>query len=241
VNGLGASGAFTITFDDGSLSQLEQGYPVLEALDVRGVLFFVTGLAGGSFEGERLLTIAELHELSAAGWEIGSHTVSHPHLARHGETRLEPTALRAELRDSRRWLREHGFDASSFAYPYGRYNDEVERVAGRYYRYVRTTADGLNPISERNVRLGSYNLCGRKVDRWRRAVDAAAASSRWVIGVVHHVAAPAESIPPDDASSWITAGQLEACVRYALDAGLRSCTFEDVHAACGAGAIGGVQ
>jgi peptidoglycan/xylan/chitin deacetylase (PgdA/CDA1 family) len=241
VNGLGASGAFTVTFDDGSLSQLEHGYRVLRALDVRGVLFFVTGLAGSAFRGERLLTVAELRELSAVGWEIGSHTVSHPHLARHGKTQLGPTALRAELRDSKRWLREHGFDAHSFAYPYGRYSDEVERMASSYYRYVRTTADGLNPISERNERLGSYNLCGRKVDRWRRAVDAAATSSQWVIGVVHHVAALPESIPPDDESSWITADQLEECVRYAVDAGLSACTFEDVHAACGAARTEGIR
>ena len=224
------TGAFSITFDDGSRSQLERGLPLLDALGVRGVLFFVTGLAGQRFEGERLITAAELDELAAAGWEIGSHTVSHRHLARNGETRLKPEELRAELRDSRRWLRERGFPACSFAYPYGRTNVEVEAMASRYYRYVRTTADGLNPICARNARLGSYNLCGRKVRRWKRAVDDAAASGQWAIGVVHHIAASAAGIPPDDDSSWIGEEQLTECVRHALDAGLAACTFEEVGA-----------
>jgi peptidoglycan/xylan/chitin deacetylase (PgdA/CDA1 family) len=224
------TGAFSITFDDGSRSQLERGLPVLEALGVQGVLFFVTGLAGQRFEGERLLTAAGLDELAAAGWEIGSHTVSHRHLVKNGETRLGPQELRAELRDSRRWLREHGFPARSFAYPYGRTNAEVEALASRYYRYVRTTADGLNPICGRNARLGSYNLCGRKVNRWKRAVDAAAASGQWAIGVVHHIAESATGIPPDDDSNWIGADQLTECVRHAHDAGLTACTFEEVGA-----------
>lgn len=222
-------GVFTITFDDGSRSQLERGYPVLESLGVPGVLFFVTGRAGRRFAGERLLRAAELRELASAGWEIGSHTVSHPRLAKDGETRLSPEALTSELADSRRWLRDLGFPARSFAYPYGRYNAEVERAAARFYRHIRTTADGLNRISGRNARLGSYNLCDRKVARWKRAIDTAAETGQWAIGVVHHVAATTDEIPPDDEANWIGSEHLAECVEYALGAGLAGHTFEEVH------------
>lgn len=227
-------GVFTITFDDGSRSQLELGLPVLAAYGVPGVLFFITGLAGRVFEGERLLELRDLRALAAGGWEIGSHTVSHPHLARHGATRLTPAHLQAELRDSRRWLRSHGFEARSFAYPYGRFNADVERAAASIYRYVRTTADGLNEPCDGSSRLASYDLCGRKLGRFKRAADEAAATGSWLIGVVHHVAPSADRIPPADASSWIGAEQLSEAVRHALAAGLEPRTFDEVHAACAA-------
>ena len=229
-------GVFTITFDDGSRSQLELGYPVLASHGVPAVLFFITGLAGRPFEGERLLELGDLRTLEAAGWEIGSHTVSHPHLARHGETRLPRDRLDAELRESRRWLRSHGFEGRSFAYPYGRFNEEVERAAASVYRYVRTTADGLNPPCGSSPRLGSYNLCGRKLERFKRAADEAAATGAWLIGVVHHVAPSADRIPAADESSWIAADQLSEAVDHALAAGLEPHTFNEVHAACAAGA-----
>jgi peptidoglycan/xylan/chitin deacetylase (PgdA/CDA1 family) len=227
-----ATGVFSISFDDGSRSQLELGLPVLAGHGVPGVLFFITGLAGQRFEGERLLELRDLHRLAAAGWEIGSHTVSHPRLARRGETRLTPARLQRELSDSRRWLRSRGFEARSFAYPYGRYNAEIERAAASVYRYVRTTADGLNEPCDRARRLGSYNLCGRKLERFKRAVDEAALTGAWLIGVAHHVAPSADRIPSGDASSWIGAEQLSEAIRHALAAGLEPRTFDEVHAAC---------
>jgi peptidoglycan/xylan/chitin deacetylase (PgdA/CDA1 family) len=222
------SGAFTITFDDASLSQFELGLPVLARHGVPGVVFVATGLVGGFFDGERILTLDQLRQLDAAGWELGSHTVTHAKLAKDGVLQVSRDDLEHELADSRRWLAEHGFDAMSFAYPYGRYNDEVEERAVRYYRYVRTTADGLNPVCTAHSRLGSYNVCQRKVPHFKRAVDEAARQGAWAIGVVHHVAAEAAVIPPDDEKFWIAAAALEECVEYALASGLAPATFRDL-------------
>lgn len=63
----------------------------------------------------------ELRELQAAGWEIGSHTCSHPHL-----TTLADGDLRYELVTARK-VCEHelGEECLSIAYPYG---DDDERV-----------------------------------------------------------------------------------------------------------------
>jgi peptidoglycan/xylan/chitin deacetylase (PgdA/CDA1 family) len=224
------SGAFTITFDDASLSQLDLGFPVLARHDVPGVVFIPTGFVGGFFRGEPILTLGELRALAEAGWELGSHTVTHVRLAKDGELQVTADRLERELVASKSWLAEHGFDAIAFAYPYGRYNDEVEEHAARHYRYMRTTADGLNPVVAAHTRLASYNLCQSKVSRFKRAVDEAARRGAWVIGVVHHVTADPALIPGDDERSWIAAPALEDCVAHAIGAGLSPAAFRDIRA-----------
>jgi peptidoglycan/xylan/chitin deacetylase (PgdA/CDA1 family) len=221
-------GLVTLTFDDASRSQLERGLPVLERSGVKGVLFVPTGLLGTWFEREPLLTLSGVGELAAAGWEVGSHTVSHTRLAKDGRTLVPPSDLEAELRDSRAFLRARGFPAVSLAYPYGRFNGEVEALAGRLYRYVRTTADGLNPIAARNPRVYAFTLNEERIRRWRRAAARAAQGGSWLVGTVHHVARSASEIPPDDRRSWITEAGLEECVTSALDAGLAPRTFRQV-------------
>jgi peptidoglycan/xylan/chitin deacetylase (PgdA/CDA1 family) len=227
------SGIFTLSFDDASYSQLEFGFPVLKRNRMSGVVFVPTGLVGGSFMGEPVMPLSELRVLARTGWEIGSHTVTHARLAdREGRLRLSRPELEAELTQSKRWLAENGFDAIAFAYPYGRYNEEIEMLAERDYRYIRTTADGVNPIAASNSRMWSYNLCERKVPRWKRAVDEAAQTKTWVIGVAHHIAASVDAIPLEDEANWITCESLEDCLHYALDAGLSCRTFAQVRAAC---------
>ncbi|MGB9590837.1 MAG: polysaccharide deacetylase family protein, partial [Candidatus Hydrothermia bacterium] len=67
----------------------------------------------------------ELRVLAARGWEIGSHTMSHPDL-----TRLGKEALRAELIDSREKLEDIlGRRVRFIAYPFGRFNEGVKGAA----------------------------------------------------------------------------------------------------------------
>jgi peptidoglycan/xylan/chitin deacetylase (PgdA/CDA1 family) len=130
-----------VTFDDGFRSTYEQAYPVLRSLGVPATIFVVTNFVGaqtpmhwpgiGQFLGtrdERELTSVsweELRELQARGWEIGSHTCSHPHL-----TECDDSTLWPELRRSRSTCeRELGQACLSLAYPFGDLDVRVERAA----------------------------------------------------------------------------------------------------------------
>ena len=106
-----------ITFDDAYRSTLEQGLPVLAGHDVPATVYAPTGFVGSgapmSWPGieqwtdgpysEELLCLGwdGLAELAAAGWEVGSHTRSHPHL-----TQTDDAALAAELAGSRELIAE---------------------------------------------------------------------------------------------------------------------------------------
>jgi peptidoglycan/xylan/chitin deacetylase (PgdA/CDA1 family) len=69
----------------------------------------------------------ELRGLADGGWEIGSHTCSHPRL-----TQIDDDALERELTVSREVCAERmGRPCESIAYPYGDHDDRVVEATGR--------------------------------------------------------------------------------------------------------------
>jgi peptidoglycan/xylan/chitin deacetylase (PgdA/CDA1 family) len=133
--------AFAVTFDDAYRSVLERAYPIMESLGVPGTVFVPTDFAerpgpmrwpgidqwiGGPHEDElHALGWEELRRLVSAGWEVGSHTCSHPHL-----TQLDDAALERELVDSRAVCSEElGEPCRSVAYPYGDVDSRVVQAA----------------------------------------------------------------------------------------------------------------
>ena len=143
--------AFAVTFDDGFRSVYERAFPLLLELGVPGTLFACSEFVGSPeplrVGLERWLDTphrdelaaaswAQLRALADAGWEIGSHTRSHPHL-----TQIDAESLRQELHDSRREL-ESGLarPCRSLAYPYADVDARVvEAAAGAGYSAAATT------------------------------------------------------------------------------------------------------
>jgi peptidoglycan/xylan/chitin deacetylase (PgdA/CDA1 family) len=120
-----------VTFDDAYRSVLELGLPILDRLGVPGTVFVPTAFAGseapmawpgidGWIDGPHRhelvpMSWEELRGLRSRGWEVGSHTVSHPRLTALGDADLE-----RELRESRAACEEAmGAGCASIAYPYG--------------------------------------------------------------------------------------------------------------------------
>jgi peptidoglycan/xylan/chitin deacetylase (PgdA/CDA1 family) len=133
--------SFHVTFDD-AYRNIGAAVPVLEELGIHASVFVCTALAreGRQFrvpelEGrvgdaaEELVTMPweSLRELAARGFEIGSHTVSHPHL-----TELTEQELRHELVGSREEVEaELGRPCRFLAYPYGANDARVRKAARR--------------------------------------------------------------------------------------------------------------
>jgi peptidoglycan/xylan/chitin deacetylase (PgdA/CDA1 family) len=132
-----------VTFDDGFRSVFEHGFPVLARLGVPATIFVVTDLLSGRSpmtwpgidrwlggpDADELMPVSwdELRQLADAGWEIGSHSCTHPHL-----TRCDDAALERELRASRERCEERlGRPCRSLAYPFGDVDDRVVRAAAQ--------------------------------------------------------------------------------------------------------------
>lgn len=119
-----AEGRFAaVTFDDGIGSALEHGLPALEELGAPGTMFPRLDLLGVRGRvGER-----DLADLAARGWEVGSHTLTHPVL-----TEVDDETLERELAGSRVELeRLTGRPCVSIAYPTGRTDARVVAAAAR--------------------------------------------------------------------------------------------------------------
>jgi len=132
-----------VTFDDAFASVARHGAPVLARLGVPATLFVPTdhvdagGLLqwpgidrwrGGPWEQElEAMSWAEVAALQRSGWEIGSHTGSHPHL-----TTVDDGALDAELVRSKAACEQRLEGAcTAIAYPYGDVDARVATAAAR--------------------------------------------------------------------------------------------------------------
>jgi peptidoglycan/xylan/chitin deacetylase (PgdA/CDA1 family) len=145
------------TFDDAHRSVLELAYPILSAAGWPGTVFVPTdyctalrpldwpGLGrwrGGEWDHELMcMSWQELERLAGDGWEIGSHTCSHPRLSSlpAAEITHELEASRAEI--ERRLDRP----CETLAYPYSDYDQRVVRAARAAGYRLAATAPTTRP------------------------------------------------------------------------------------------------
>jgi peptidoglycan/xylan/chitin deacetylase (PgdA/CDA1 family) len=178
VHGGSGGRLFAVTFDDAYRSVERNALPLLSRLGVPGTVFAPTAYIGseepmgwpgidGWLDGPHASELVpmswpELAELAEAGWEIGSHTRTHPRL-----TELEDEAMGDELRGSREECeRRLGRPCRSLAYPYGAHDRRVIEAARRAgYSAACTLPARLHAASPlRWPRVGIYLVDAK---RWR--------------------------------------------------------------------------
>jgi peptidoglycan/xylan/chitin deacetylase (PgdA/CDA1 family) len=172
ATGNNASKAVAVTFDDGYRSVYDLAFPILEDLGLPGTVFVPAAHVGQShpmswpgierwvgtpYEGELdCMSWDQLRELADHGWEVGSHTLSHPRLPE-----LDDATLQRELTESREICADQmGKPCGTLAYPYGA-DDERVRVATRDAGYEAAAVLRLGEPSRFSwPRVGIYNLDG---------------------------------------------------------------------------------
>ena len=129
-----AENPVVISFDDGLQSQYVGARPMLDHLGWPGVLNLELDHLD---QGE--LTDKQVSDLVDAGWELDSHTFSHPDLTQAG------VDLDREIADSRTELQQKfGVAVDFFCYPAGAYDDTViQAVQDAGYLGATTTNEGL--------------------------------------------------------------------------------------------------
>jgi GT2 family glycosyltransferase/peptidoglycan/xylan/chitin deacetylase (PgdA/CDA1 family) len=139
-----------VSFDDAYADIAEYALPVLRTFGFRALVFVVTGRIGGTndwdeapdFGAQRLLTDDEIRRWADHGTEFGAHSRSHANL-----TTLPEEELENEIAGSRDDLADLlGTRVTSFAYPYGRYDDVVRRHVASAFDVAFTADKGLNTL-----------------------------------------------------------------------------------------------
>jgi peptidoglycan/xylan/chitin deacetylase (PgdA/CDA1 family) len=140
--------SIVITFDDGFESIYTVAFPILARYGFSATVFLVAGYCGGSNNWPHqpqailhhpLLTWAQVREMDGQGIEFGAHTMNHPWL-----DQLTPGEIEYEVLSSKAQIEEQiGHPIDLFAYPYGRYNEEVRTIVGRAYAGACSTRLGM--------------------------------------------------------------------------------------------------
>lgn len=175
------SDRFAVTFDDGYLSVYQHAYPALCERQMKATVYVVVDSIGGLNDWDRkagdqsepMMSAEQIKEMSDAGFEIGSHTLTHPHL-----TELNDDELKREVIESKRRLEDLiGRQVTSFSYPYGDCDDRVIAAAieAGYTNAMSTKLgvvwkSGAFEVPRVNVRWNAFGpMLMKKIGRARRA------------------------------------------------------------------------
>lgn len=189
IAGEDVSNVVALTFDDGYESTTKAG-EILAEHDFIGTVFVlppslgsgvalswpgIEHLSEGPQAGELVpMTWEAADALRERGWEIGSHTLTHPRL-----TEVSDELLEHEVRASRESLRERYGDCTAIAYPYGAADDRVARAAAAAGYECGTTLSRWHRHDTAHLRprVGIYlsddlRRFRIKIARWSRSLRA---------------------------------------------------------------------
>jgi peptidoglycan/xylan/chitin deacetylase (PgdA/CDA1 family) len=145
--GVAEQNTVVITFDDGCESDLIVAAPILKEAGFSATFYVTVG-----FLGQRgYMNPMQLRELSALGFEIGCHSMTHSYL-----TDLDNDGVRREIVEVKAQLEDIvGKPVEHFSCPGGRYNArsiQVAREAG--YNSVSTSRIQMNTAVTNRYELG---------------------------------------------------------------------------------------
>jgi peptidoglycan/xylan/chitin deacetylase (PgdA/CDA1 family) len=172
----------SITFDDGYATTYDKALPILDRAGIEATAFVTTSQIGqpGYMTWDKVKKLQNDYQ-----WEIGSHTVTHPELPT-----LTTANIATELQQSKSALVNQGLQVSSFASPYGAYDNRVVAEAMRSYNLHRGfwDRDTLNayPYDRSVVRVKSLEE-GVTVQQVKIWIDAAVSQKQWLVLVLHEV------------------------------------------------------
>jgi peptidoglycan/xylan/chitin deacetylase (PgdA/CDA1 family) len=138
-----------ISFDDDWQSQYVYAVPLLKKYGFTATFYIWVAVVGMKHH----MTWDEVRALSAAGMQIGCHTITHPYLTRV----QKDETLRREIMGAKRIIEERvGVPVTSIAYPFGQYNERVvAMVKEAGFASARSTWPGVIHSQE-----GLYSLTG---------------------------------------------------------------------------------
>lgn len=153
-----------LSFDDGWRDNFSTALPLLREQGARAFVFALPPLLddGAAFawpevaaDRERFpatmrsLTWDQLGEMAEGGFEVGSHTLTHPHLQH-----LDGERLRQELADSRAAIRARLGRCDTLAYPFGEWSPAVAAAAaecGYSFAFTLPTAIGQRHATAHSI------------------------------------------------------------------------------------------
>jgi peptidoglycan/xylan/chitin deacetylase (PgdA/CDA1 family) len=115
-----------ITFDDGDMDVYKNAFPVMQKYGFTATFYIIAGWIGSKYT----VTNDQINEMVTAGWEIGSHSMTHVDLTKsHDNMANEVDGSKKKLQDT------FHVQVDTFAYPFGAMDAPVaNEVYGAGYK-----------------------------------------------------------------------------------------------------------
>jgi peptidoglycan/xylan/chitin deacetylase (PgdA/CDA1 family) len=125
-----------VTLDDGNLGNYTNAFSILKEYKIPATIFVISGYIGKP----DFLNAAQIKEMSDAGLDIESHTVTHPHMEG-----LAKDELRRQILESKKTIEAvTGKTIYTFCFPFGEFNNDARdilREAGYKAAFVTMPRD----------------------------------------------------------------------------------------------------
>ncbi|MDD2922252.1 MAG: polysaccharide deacetylase family protein [Anaerolineales bacterium] len=172
----------SLTFDDGDADNY-QVRDILAENNLRATFYVISGFTGTA----GYMTADQLRGLHQDGNEIGGHTLSHTKLSA-----VRGADLKREICQDRLNLLAYNFDVTSFAYPYGYYDEKSKQTAIECgYNNARIVSSGpavIPPVDAYALPAMPYIVSDTRFAKMTRYVTQVEdAGGGWSIFVFHHV------------------------------------------------------
>lgn len=181
------SGKITFHFDDGFLSHYEILLPLFREFGAAGSLALIA-------DPEKGMGFEKAREMKAAGWEILSHTVTHPRMS----APMKEEDAQRELWESKAILDREGLEPSTLITPMSVLHPSLRSMAESVYdaAFTRYTNSATEPIEklviERPVNLFDLHracLAGKKLEELEAYVDYVEKHDAWIVFYDHDIGA----------------------------------------------------
>ncbi|MBI4848334.1 MAG: polysaccharide deacetylase family protein [Nitrospirae bacterium] len=167
----------TFVFDDGN----ETDYTVARDIFKSHAEVACAAITTNWLDTKNYLSASQLGELQKDGWEILSHTESHPNLRA-----LSGSQVETELSRSKSTLEDLGLTVKNLVYPYNKTNRMVKEIAGKYYRSAREGGSMLNLYILDRYELKSYSI-KHNLSKMESYIDNAYSEKKWLIFYHHQI------------------------------------------------------
>jgi peptidoglycan/xylan/chitin deacetylase (PgdA/CDA1 family) len=167
----------SFVFDDGNDTDYLVGKEIFASQGVVASSAVTTGFLNTEYH----MTTAQVLALQDAGWEIMSHTVSHPNLKS-----LSLPDLETELGRSKSNLEGSGLSVRNIVYPYNKNDATVRKVAAKYYRSGRGGTNSFNTAGFDPYFIKSFSM-KHDVAKMKSLIDTAYREKDWLVFYQHEI------------------------------------------------------
>jgi len=125
-----------LSFDDNRKGDFTYAKPILDKYGFKATFFIICGKTTD----KGAMNWQDIAAMQRDGMDIESHTMTHKHL-----NHLSASALNFEIAGSKQCLANHGYNVTSFAYPYdeGADNVTVVNTVAKNYEIARSGSEPL--------------------------------------------------------------------------------------------------